>query len=749
MSFKCAICDFNSSRKDNLKRHILTVHSKQKNDARGNEIKVPCRRSRFLCYRSDCDNASKTYSQYCNHLTTEHQEKLTVVSLQFLNFEEFQKWKSDFEKQTCSMYVQNSAVKKLVQGVTYYYFCHRSFFKNKHPKKKTKYRQKNAGSNKLGRCCPAMIKAVVSDGKVSVEVCSVHLGHECDIGRLRLSVEDNNIIAGKLIAGVPPRRILREIREEAPPKLSRIHFAEMSDINNIKKRYRIKSSGPLRLEENDRINLETWIRDKTSQETDNPVLFYKDQNSDLQGFDRSDFILVLMTDFQKDMLMKFGDNTICIDGTHSLNEYDFQLFTLLVLDEYHEGIPVAHCFSNLASFEVYKLFFGEIRTKLNKSVKPFVFMSNGEPAFYEAWTEVMSAAQHQLMCRWHLNKTWIANLSKITKSEKRSVVLQTLNVLMMEQDVEIFEDSLHNLLNQLQSDKDTVMFYHYFNNNFTSNVQIWAQCHRPFVPIHTNMGLEALHKNIKFNYLDGLRCVKLDKTIYALMCLSRDKKFERMIKLAKQKPSKKLLRIKKSHEKSLECGEVEELGGDKWMVHSSVDSSKKYQVKLVKYEPCCIHVCKECKICLHMVTCSCPDNVIKQNICEHIHAVMRSHTVAMVHDFDHVPEKKIEMDVVDDVDAALLVKEEYEDVPADPLMILSENEVEICTAEDDDDDDDDVMVSSDADLEDEADRKKLVTDELLMLCGAINNRSAPLTKEMCSEVLKYIRRANAVMKFNV
>ena len=38
----------------------------------------------------------------------------------------------------------------------------------------------------------------------------------------------------------------------------------------------------------------------------------------------NDFILSIQTEFQKDMLKAFGDNTISIDTTHGTNIYDFK-----------------------------------------------------------------------------------------------------------------------------------------------------------------------------------------------------------------------------------------------------------------------------------------------------------------------------------------------------------------------------------------------------------------------------------------
>ncbi len=37
---------------------------------------------------------------------------------------------------------------------------------------------------------------------------------------------------------------------------------------------------------------------------------------------------------------------VCIDSTHGTNGYDFKLISIVVVDEFGEGFPVAWCFSN-------------------------------------------------------------------------------------------------------------------------------------------------------------------------------------------------------------------------------------------------------------------------------------------------------------------------------------------------------------------------------------------------------------------
>ena len=59
-----------------------------------------------------------------------------------------------------------------------------------------------------------------------------------------------------------------------------------------------------------------------------------------------DFLLVLQMLFQCDMLKSFSSNAVCIDSTHGTNAYDFNLTSILVIDDYREGLPVGWMISN-------------------------------------------------------------------------------------------------------------------------------------------------------------------------------------------------------------------------------------------------------------------------------------------------------------------------------------------------------------------------------------------------------------------
>ena len=78
------------------------------------------------------------------------------------------------------------------------------------------------------------------------------------------------------------------------------------------------------------------------QSDSNPVLLYKVQGENDEIMSEEDFVLALQTPFQAHMLQNCGhDKIICIDSTHGTNAYDFYLTTVLVVDEFGEGYPVA------------------------------------------------------------------------------------------------------------------------------------------------------------------------------------------------------------------------------------------------------------------------------------------------------------------------------------------------------------------------------------------------------------------------
>lgn len=68
---------------------------------------------------------------------------------------------------------------------------------------------------------------------------------------------------------------------------------------------------------------------------------YKAQGTEYFKLDINDFVLIILTETQKEVLKKFGSGKWCIDSTHSTNQYNINCTTIIVIDEFVEGYPAA------------------------------------------------------------------------------------------------------------------------------------------------------------------------------------------------------------------------------------------------------------------------------------------------------------------------------------------------------------------------------------------------------------------------
>lgn len=184
---------------------------------------------------------------------------------------------------------------------------------------------------------------------------------------------------------------------------------------------------------------------------------------------------------------------------------------------------------------------------------------------------------------------------------------------------ENFEFTLNSTLTYLVEDKDTENFGNYFRNKYSNNFEQWAYCFRNNCFINTNMHLEAMHKVIKYFYLDRKNVKRLDKGLQVILKFVRDKSLERIIKLIKGKNTHYTREIFKKHNEAMDLNFEIEFLESYWTISKDCVS---YTVKKILDTKCCEVICNICNICLHMYSCNClqyNNNVI----CEHIHFLIR------------------------------------------------------------------------------------------------------------------------------
>lgn len=606
VTYECYLCDKQFASKRNLKRHKQIIHGE-----------AP--QKKFKC--TLCTFEAETKKCWLDHFQSGHQINVKEEELEFTSEEEFFKWKEDMERVTLSKFIKNRGTKLVGDTATHYFDCHRSgqFIS----KSKGKRNLKLTGSNKVNGKCPAGMKVVVNGGKCRVNFLSTHVGHNLDLSHLPLAEQDRESIAAYIELGVPFPAILDKIRRTVrDSNLERVHLTTMQDLHNIAAAYNI-GSGAVR-HRNDALSVEAWVQDVNQSE--NPcVLFYKPQDttSDLHPeLKREDFVLIIMNSAQAKLLGKYGSDCICVDGTHGLNGYDFEVNTLLVLDDVRQGFPCAFLISNRSDSDVLSIFFNYVKSQVGP-ISPKVFMTDLAESYITAWARTMGTPEMRLFCSWHVLRAWQTNIvNKIKHEEKRKEVNNLLSALMRETDVSVFEKSFHKSLQKLHHDPATREFGTYFKSYYGKNVKCWAYCHRLQAGLNTNMHLESMHKALK--YLDGntKQVKRLDKGISAMMSFVTAKLFDRLIVNIKGKVTSKMKDIRRRHKDGISKNKqfIITKVGSSWEV-LSLKSQEVYVVREKNAQCKCKLVCSDCKCCIHRYCCTCIDYSIKLNMCKHIHNV--------------------------------------------------------------------------------------------------------------------------------
>ncbi|GFU32061.1 uncharacterized protein NPIL_606511 [Nephila pilipes] len=286
------------------------------------------------------------------HFKNAHDIDMDHTELELNSFNDFLAWKAEIENNTKSKFISYSTKHINIHGVKYYYFrCHRSG--NFMSESKGLRLLKILGSNKINAYCPAALKVTEhTDGKCIVSYQKVHVGH------LFLTADERENIASKIAAKIPLDNILDEIRNSiSDAGLERVHLLTKKDLHNIEKSFNLSSNSVKH--ENDGVSVDMWVREM--QNSENPcILFYKTQGSTCTQYSflkENDFVLIIMTEAQGEILKKFSSDCICIDGTHGVNGYGFELVTLLTIDDLRQGFPCAFLISNRCDQIVLSIFF--------------------------------------------------------------------------------------------------------------------------------------------------------------------------------------------------------------------------------------------------------------------------------------------------------------------------------------------------------------------------------------------------------
>lgn len=215
--------------------------------------------------------------------------------------------------------------------------------------------------------------------------------------------------------------ILNEVRESIPVPVAdptivdRSQLLTRNDLHNIKRDFGL-FQGRYHRDDNQSVAI---LFERLEKQPGNPVRLNRQpslqcSSSPKKGNEAKGLMIVLATDYQLKLMRERGNGgTICMDSTHGTAGYDYHLTTIMVIDEFGFGVPVAFCISSGASTIEWKDFLLAVKGANNdECISAQVLMTDNDPSFYNAWGEVMGAVEHRLLCAWHIDQCWRRNLGK-------------------------------------------------------------------------------------------------------------------------------------------------------------------------------------------------------------------------------------------------------------------------------------------------------------------------------------------------
>ncbi|XP_046688307.1 uncharacterized protein LOC124374051 [Homalodisca vitripennis] len=320
-------------------------------------------------------------------------------TLYFESVNAFDLWLKETERisKTCFVKKKSDPIKTNSDTVikTSHLHCSRSGVFNSKPSKETRKRElKIQGTRKINGYCPCGIRVTYfNDGKVTAVYCPSNVGLKTDLAHLNLSLEERKRIASSMASKIPFDVILDNVRCTVnKQELDRVHLLTKQDLYNIESEFGLDETVR---HKNDAVSVDAWVQEE-NMSAKSCVLLYKPQNEVVEQyttFKKEDFALGIMTPAEEEMLRKFGSDCVCVDGTHGLNSYDFEVVTLMVIDDMRQGFPCAFFICSRIDSETVGTFFSFIKERLGDQLKPTVFMSDMADLFYNGWLPVMGPVE--------------------------------------------------------------------------------------------------------------------------------------------------------------------------------------------------------------------------------------------------------------------------------------------------------------------------------------------------------------------
>lgn len=344
-SLACPVCSAILPNKKAVTRHLREVH-KTKSSQRQLCPLDACEKPMPQGYHKhlkDCHPEIHLDFEY--HVFQNFNGKLfyfyfiNISHFSFLFLIDFEKWKNTVSHSTFSQFTveQGSQTTEIV-----YRCCHYGNYSSVVDPWKVQRHSKDGETKKLGKICPARIKAKNLGERIEVEWCKTHHGHGLNTSNHQISKIDLKWLEECFTFGLTNKQIRKKVLTSAAKdieqnkELSRVHYLTADQIRYYRRKYNQQTH--IMLDKDDMKSVSLLIQ-QLNQEKQTRILYFKQQSEesksvfDFGTFRKEDLCIIMSSEFQIQMFQQFGNDLLLIDGTHGTNRRNFQLTVVLVLDQ--------------------------------------------------------------------------------------------------------------------------------------------------------------------------------------------------------------------------------------------------------------------------------------------------------------------------------------------------------------------------------------------------------------------------------
>lgn len=562
------------------------------------------------------------------HLIEKHPDFNVVIEEIDVNFateQHFMKWKEENieTEKSFERYVKHSGKKSI-------FYCHRSGFVREKERKTQK--SKSQGSNKINCHCISQIKLVKQeDGTFRAIWTKTHTNHESEIQHCEIDRKTRSVIYGLLLLGLSPKAIVEKMQSKV--KTERLYHLLLRDVLNIRRDTGVGDVSRGEMNADDATSVHIFVENNREN-----VLMYKPNNIPMPDvypeLDANDFAIAFMVPFQVEQLDQLSNefSVICIDATHGVG-HGYKMITVLTVDEFYQGMPLAFCISKSEKSEVLRYFFEAIKVRAGKSLISKFFVSDDAEYYFNTWKTVMDPENNHLIdkwiCSWHVNKTLKRQAkAKIRNVPKQTATVELLMSLKSELDKEKHDEKVKLFHEHCQKDPELKDFYDYLVVYYFNRMHEWAYVYKNQNCLNTNMHLESFHSTFKVCYLDRRAHLRVDFTINRLLQYLEDRehKFNRnkIFGVNSKTNSHTFSFHKEAVDKFYDFEIVPDESNSNMFFVKRKGESHVFAIERIKENDeshCCLLTCKQCKICIHDFKCSCLQYRASHKLCKHVHLV--------------------------------------------------------------------------------------------------------------------------------